>query len=252
MATDYASIVKGLPNRVGTAVNGYASTMEAIVILTVAHTKGGVGKSTLAFELALMRAKAGRDVWLVDADPQGSALTAATVRAEAGRTPVLACSQFVTASALGIQVRRQADKFEDVVIDCGAKDSEALRMALVLADTVLVPVQPRGLDIWALGQMAALVEVAVAARGNLRALAVLNLADPGSSPDNADTAVAVSDFPPLRLLDTPVRRRKAFAAAAVRGLLVEELSPPIDSKAIQELSALASMVFNMEPDGEQP
>jgi chromosome partitioning protein len=63
-----------------------------MVILTVAHTKGGVGKSTLAFELALIRAKAGRDVWLVDADPQGSALTAATVRAEAGRTPVLAAS----------------------------------------------------------------------------------------------------------------------------------------------------------------
>ena len=47
--------------------------------MTVANTKGGVGKTTLAFLLALLRAKAGRDVWLVDADPQGSALTAATV-----------------------------------------------------------------------------------------------------------------------------------------------------------------------------
>lgn len=233
-------------------VYALAFTVEALVILTVAHTKGGVGKSTLAFELALMRAKAGRDVWLVDADQQGSALTAATVRAEAGRTPVLACSQFITASALGIQVRRQADKFEDVVIDCGAKDSEALRMALVLADTVLVPVQPRGLDIWALGQMAALVEVAAAARGSLRVLAVLNLADPGTSPDNVDAASAVGDFQVLQLLDTPIRRRKAFASAAVRGLLVEELAPPIDSKAVQELSALALMVFNGGTDGEQP
>jgi cellulose biosynthesis protein BcsQ len=33
------------------------------------------------------------------------------------------------------------------VIDCGARDSEALRMSLVLADTMLVPVQPRGLDV---------------------------------------------------------------------------------------------------------
>ena len=49
--------------------------------------------------------------------------------------------------------------------------------------------------LWALGQMAALVEVAAAARGNLRALAVLNLADPGSSPDIADAAAAVGDFP---------------------------------------------------------
>jgi chromosome partitioning protein len=64
---------------------------------------------------------------------------------------VLACSHYTTALALGIQVRRQADKFQDVVIDCGARDSGSLRMALMLADTVLVAVQPRGLDIWALG-----------------------------------------------------------------------------------------------------
>ena len=214
------------------------------MILTVAHTKGGVGKTTLAFELALWRAKEGRDVWLVDADLQSSALTAATVRAEAGRTPVLACSHYTTASALGIQVRRQADKFQDVVIDCGARDSESLRMALVLADTVLVPVQPRGLDIWALGQMAALVETANAARGGLRALAVLNLADPGHSPDNDDAAAALADFPALVLMDTPIRRRKAFGSAAAHGLLVDE-AQPIDPKAVSELSALAALVFKL-------
>jgi chromosome partitioning protein len=215
------------------------------VILTVAHTKGGVGKTTLAFELALWRAKEGRDVWLVDADLQGSALTAATVRAESGRTPILACSQYTTATTLGIQVRRQAGKFQDVVIDCGARDSESLRMALVLADTVLVPVQPRGLDIWALGQMAALVETANAAREGLRAVAVLNLADPGHSPDNEDAAAALVDFPALALADTPIRRRKAFASAAAHGLLVDE-APPIDAKAVAELTALATLVFNHE------
>jgi chromosome partitioning protein len=213
------------------------------VILTVAHTKGGVGKTTLAFELALWRAKAGRDVWLVDADLQGSALTAATVRAEAGRTPVLACSHYTTSSALGIQVRRQAEKFQDVVIDCGARDSESLRLSLILADVVLVPVQPRGLDIWALGQMAALVETANASRGGLRSLAVLNLADPGQSPDNTDAVAALAEFPVLPLADTPIRRRKAFASAAAHGLLVDEATP-IDAKAVSELSALASLVFN--------
>lgn len=215
------------------------------MILTVAHTKGGVGKTTLAFLLALARAQQGRDLWLVDADPQGSALTAATVRAEAGRSPVLAASQYVTAATLGIQVRRQAPKFQDVVIDCGARDSEALRMALLLADTVLVPVQPRGLDVWALGAISALVETANAARGGLRALAVLNLADPGTSPDNADAASAMADFPALALLDAPVRRRKAFASAAAHGMAVDELSP-VDLKAAQELATLVSMVFNDE------
>ena len=103
------------------------------------NTKGGVGKTTLAFLISVARARAGRDVWLVDADPQGSASTAATVRADGGREPVLACSAYPDARALGIQLRRQASKFEDVVIDVGGRDTEALRVALVLADTVLIP-----------------------------------------------------------------------------------------------------------------
>ena len=152
-------------------------------------------------------------------------------------------SQYTSASALGSQVRRQADKFQDVVIDCGARDSEALRMALVLADTVLVPIPPRGIDVWAVGAIAALVETANAARGrSVRALAVINLADPGISQDNADAAATLADFPALELVEAPLVRRKAFASAAAHGLAVDELNP-IDPKAVRELSDLAAMVF---------
>jgi chromosome partitioning protein len=45
------------------------------MIVTVGNTKGGVGKTTLAFQLALARALSGRDVLLVDGDRQGSAQT---------------------------------------------------------------------------------------------------------------------------------------------------------------------------------
>ncbi len=46
------------------------------MIVTVGNTKGGVGKTTLALNLALARALAGRDVWLIDGDRQGTAQTA--------------------------------------------------------------------------------------------------------------------------------------------------------------------------------
>ena len=55
------------------------------MILTVGNTKGGVGKTTLAVQLALARAHAGRDVWLVDGDRQGTALTAVSIRADEDR-----------------------------------------------------------------------------------------------------------------------------------------------------------------------
>ena len=41
------------------------------MIVTVGNTKGGVGKTTIAVNLAIARALAGRDVWLIDGDRQG-------------------------------------------------------------------------------------------------------------------------------------------------------------------------------------
>ena len=45
------------------------------MIITVGNTKGGVGKTMLAVNLAIARALAGRDVWLIDGDRQGTAQT---------------------------------------------------------------------------------------------------------------------------------------------------------------------------------
>ena len=54
------------------------------MIVTVGNTKGGVGKTTLAVNLAIARALAGREVWLIDGDRQGTAQTAISIRAAAG------------------------------------------------------------------------------------------------------------------------------------------------------------------------
>ncbi|RZT91079.1 CobQ/CobB/MinD/ParA family nucleotide binding protein, partial [Advenella incenata] len=40
------------------------------MIVAIANTKGGVGKTTLAVQIAIARARAGRDVWLIDGDRQ--------------------------------------------------------------------------------------------------------------------------------------------------------------------------------------
>jgi chromosome partitioning protein len=63
------------------------------MIVTVGNTKGGVGKTTLALNLAVARALQGRDVWLIDGDRQGTAQTAITIRAESGKQPANAAGQ---------------------------------------------------------------------------------------------------------------------------------------------------------------
>jgi chromosome partitioning protein len=216
------------------------------VILTVGNTKGGVGKTTLAVQIAVSRALAGRDVWLVDGDRQATAVAAIAARADAGRQPGIACAPYPDGPTLRGQVQQQREKWDDIIIDAGGRDSTALRAALILSDVLIVPFAPRSYDVWALDDMAALVDEARSVRDGLRAFAVLNLADPGeSSADNAEAASAVADVPQFTYLATPIRRRKAFSNAGGSGMCVTELSPR-DPKACTELDTLVSSLFNIQ------
>jgi chromosome partitioning protein len=213
------------------------------MILTVGNTKGGVGKTTLAVNLAIARALAGRDVWLIDGDRQGTAQTAISIRADAGHQPGIACATYPDGPTLRTQVQQQASKFDDIVIDAGGRDSTALRAALVLSDVLLVPFQPRSYDVWALNDIAALVDEARSVRDGLRVYAVLNCADPGtSSTDNAEAAAAVADVPQFEYLPLPIRRRKAFANAAGADMSVLEIKPA-DKKANEEINAIINALF---------
>jgi chromosome partitioning protein len=193
-------------------------------IITVGSTKGGVGKTTLALNIAIARAIAGRDVWLIDADRQGTASTALAIRGEAGKLPVIATAHYSDGGALRSQVLHQRNKFQDIVIDAGGRDSTALRAALVLSDLVLVPFQPRSIDVWAVADIAALIEEARAMRDGLQALAMLD------------------DYPAIQYLNTPIRRRKSIANAAGNGMSVLEQTPR-DDKAIAELNALIEAIY---------
>ena len=58
------------------------------MILTLGHTKGGVGKSTLALNIAIERLLAGVDTLLVDGDPKQTSISKAIgIRAEAVSAP---------------------------------------------------------------------------------------------------------------------------------------------------------------------
>lgn len=211
------------------------------MIVTVGNTKGGVGKTTLALNLAIARALAGKDVWLIDGDRQGTAQTALTIRSQSGRLPAIACAQYADGSTLRAQVHQIGQKFQDIVIDAGGRDSTALRAALVLSDVLIVPFSPRSLDVWALADICSLIDEARSVRDDLRAVAVLNNAD-SVGHDNQEAVEALADFQQLEYLPTPIRRRKPIANAAGQGLAILEMSPQ-DLKANAEMNALINAIY---------
>jgi chromosome partitioning protein len=211
------------------------------MIITIGNTKGGVGKTTLALNLAIARSLAGRDVWFIDGDRQGTGQTALTIRAEQGHTPAVAVAQYVDGTTLRQQVKQMGGKFEDIVIDVGGRDSTALRSALMLTDALIVPFAPRSFDVWSFADMAHLVEEARSIRGDFSVYAVLNNAD-AAGQDNAEAVEAIKDYPAFHYLDAVIKRRKSIATAAGRGLSVMEHTPK-DAKACEEMQALIDSVF---------
>jgi chromosome partitioning protein len=212
------------------------------MIVTVAHTKGGTGKTTTALQLALYwKARLGHDVWLIDGDEQKSALTAVAVRSDTGAKPALPCSAYSDGRSMLAQIRAQRKKWEDIVIDVGGRDTSALRAALMVCDILLVPVMPRSYDVWALSNLQKVIQEARDLGASFRALVFLCGADSQGS-DNQAAMASIANFPEFELIETPLVRRKAFAAAGGTGLSVFELKPT-DAKACRELTALSDAVL---------
>lgn len=148
-----------------------------MTVWLVACSKGGVGKTTLAVNLAAAQADAGRNVSVVDADPQGSATRWNQRRSEHGHALPILDGRNRTL------VRQLPAGAGTAVIDTpagiGARELEPF---LDVADAALVPVQPSALDIEAAARF--LDSVAMhprVRRGTLPVALVLNRTKPQTS-----------------------------------------------------------------------
>src|SRR4051812_47799146 len=187
------------------------------MIIVLAQTKGGVGKTTLAVNLAVERSRAGRDLLLVDADEQATASDFTAVRTEQLGNPGYTAIQ-LSGAAVRTQVLQMQDKYEDIIIDAGGRDTAGLRAALTVADVAVVPFQPRSFDIWTLDKVANLITEARGYNPNLRAVAVLDFAD-AQGADNQAAAEALRNASAIEFLDTPLagERRSRMPPPKVAG-----------------------------------
>jgi len=209
------------------------------MILAVGNVKGGVGKTTLTVNLAIALALSGRDVLLVDGDEQQTAVAFTEIRIsqQPGRPGYTVVS--LQGAAIRTQVRQLVQKYADIVIDVGGRDTGSLRAALTVADTFLIPVQPRSFDLWGVDQTAELVKEAREINDRLRAVSVINAADPQGK-DNEAAAEVLRETEGVEMAPGYIVRRKAFPNAAALGLSVLEHD---DRKAIDEFKLLTVILF---------
>jgi len=206
-------------------------------ILVVGGIKGGIGKSTVAANLAVLAARTGPDGLLIDADPQETTATWAAARADhpGELAPV------TTVSIVGKQIREElkrfTGKYRTIVIDAGARDTTTQRAALSVADLVLLPFPPRGPDLWTLDAVVQTVADVRTINEGLRAIAFVNRADPLGD-DNAEAEAAFAEYAEV-IEAGPIRvgNRKGIAVAHLMGLAAVEAKRP-DAKAVAELDAL--------------
>lgn len=127
--------------------------MKTIVL---AATKGGAGKSTLAFNLAMEAAKHGT-VFMVDMDPQGSLRGMCARRQGDTENPmILEGVDSVAGAVRSLHMTGYARDF--LIVDTpGTLISTRLRDAVSAADAFVIPVQPSILDVEAQLAMTALI-----------------------------------------------------------------------------------------------
>lgn len=213
------------------------------MMILVDGEKGGTGKTTLAVNLAAMRASKGRDVLLVDTDPQGSASFWAQVRGENEDLARVACVQKF-GRGLAAELKDLEKRYQDVIVDAGGRDSIELRSALVTVEAALLPVQASQFDLWTLERLAELVETARSFNPGLRAMTLITRATTHStSTDTDDARELLEEYPALTPCRGIIRDRVAFRRASAAGQGVVEYAA--DEKATFEMERVHKEVFNV-------
>lgn len=213
------------------------------MILLIGGEKGGTGKTTIATNLASMRASAGRDVLLVDTDIQGSASFWVQTRDDASVEPRVANVQKFGKN-LANELSDLAKRYQDIIIDAGGRDSAELRASLVRADLAVIPVQASQFDLWTLDRMDEMVKLAKTYNEGLRVKILISRAptNPGVTEAN-NAAELVGEFDTFDLAETIIRDRIAFRRAAAEGKGVAEMYDPETEKAAWEINKLYKEIY---------
>jgi chromosome partitioning protein len=209
-----------------------------MAIIAVAGRKGGIGKSTIAGNLAAELTERGWSVVALDADPQHS-LVAWAAQGEGLLSRIVEKVEDGDPDALRTRVRSVEKDAELVIIDTPPGMPETTFQAAMLADLMLLPCGASPLDLFALKEA---LSLSLRARAKRRSKKPRIRFVPSRVPANTNLGRSLSGSLEKmgKKVLPPIGQRIAIAESVDGGLTMLEFAPHSPARA--EFSELARAV----------
>ena len=210
--------------------------------------KGGVGKSTLAGNIAVGLAIQGQRVIIIDTDKQQSCVKWGSRRKTSNITPEVHYARLLAKKSvegnrefLGTFDKLEASgNFDVCLIDAGGRDNPELRLSMFVADILLAPCLPSQADVESLQEFDEMVGEVLAGNTRLRSLTVLNKCNFGLNFHReiglAQAAIAEMDH--LNNCPVVVSERPNFRAAWLDGRSVYDLDTDSAQEAQKQINGV--------------
>lgn len=210
------------------------------IIITLAHQKGGVGKSTLASNLWGYFSRDYKTA-LVDIDPQGSLsnLVETYSSSDDGRSR----EHLITRRSFKSyqELREKLDSYDIAIIDTPPYLSNELLYALEITNLVLVPCKTSPLDCLAIGGTLDLILQAKEKTPKLLAAIVLTMTIAGTEMTK-NTRLFLEETHDFPVLKTEIGNRVAYMRSLfyANTVLGDE-----NSKAVDEINRLGHEIYSL-------
>jgi chromosome partitioning protein len=217
-------------------------------IILIGGEKGGVGKSTIATNIAVEMGYRKAQIIIIDTDPQKTSINWIDRRNELIETSNLNYPKITGVSKDGnIKdiIKDFVTKYDIVLIDASGRDSQSLRTGLTVADKFYCPIRASQADLETLPHICKIIEAAKDFNEHLLSKAIISCAPTNPLINEVEEAKnLLSDFTEyLSLSKTFIRDRKIYRDALLQGKGVVELS---NIKATLEIKNLVNEILEFK------